>query len=196
MTPPLPVPPPIEAETTLTPHQWGMLAFLLSEVALFSTLITTFLNYRGIDVPGPNSSVLSLPLVVCTTACLVYSSVTIHQADQELHTGSLENFMHYWGRTIILGVVFLLGTAYEWRELIVHHGLKISTNLFGTTYYTLVGFHAFHVTLGVLMMIGVYTLMHSKAMDPKDHTVPQLVSWYWHFVDVVWLVVFTIVYIF
>jgi heme/copper-type cytochrome/quinol oxidase subunit 3 len=100
-----------------------------------------------------------------------------------------------WGATIGLGILFLLGTAYEWRQLIVEHQLTISRNLFGSTFFTLVGFHALHVTIGILMMLGLVGLILGRQLSIKDAQPVQLVSWYWHFVDGVWIVVFTIVYL-
>lgn len=176
----------------LSPQQCGMLTFLLSEVAFFSTLIAVYVSYMGRDVEGPTPAVLSLGLVSVTTACLVASSATIHQAERSLRARAHSGFLGWWAATIVLGVVFLAGTAYEWKELIHRDGLTISRNLFGTTYYTLVGFHALHVTVGVLVMLTVLGLAWRRHV--KDVGV-ELVAWYWHFVDLVWLVVFTLVYL-
>jgi cytochrome c oxidase subunit III len=194
-----PAPPPIKPETGPTPGQWGMIAFLVSEVAFFSTLIVTYIVFYGRDSQpggsgGPTpAEVFSLPLVIGTTLCLVSSSVTIHLAERSLHHGT-SLFLQLWGATIGLGVVFLLGTMHEWWGLIYDHGLTISRNLFGSTYYTLVGFHAFHVTVGVIVMSIVFGLAIRGVVGNKKQTI-QLVSWYWHFVDVVWLIVFTLVYL-
>ena len=105
-------------------------------------------------------------------------------------------FCLWWAATIVLGVVFLLGTAYEWRELIVRHHLTISRNLFGTTYYTLVGFHGLHVTGRAVMMLIVLGLALAAGDPASNRLGVELVSWYWHFVDGVWVVVFTVVYVF
>ena len=94
-----------------------------------------------------------------------------------------------------MGAIFLLGTAREWYRLIVDHGLTISTNLFGTTFYSLVGFHAFHVTVGVLILALLSVLICSRALQPAHAEHVELVSWYWHFVDGVWMVVLTVVYV-
>ncbi len=189
------LPPPIVPERNLTPAQWGMLAFLVSEVAFFSTLIVVYLTFLGADQSGPTPAVLSLPLVICTTVCLLSSSVTVHLAEKSLRSGSRTAFLRWWAATILLGIVFLAGTAYEWRNLIVRDGLTISRNMFGTTYYTLVGFHAFHVTVGVIVMLIVLGLaLRHQVMGGKQAGV-ELVSWYWHFVDGVWVVVFTVVYL-
>ncbi|HWB10734.1 MAG TPA: cytochrome c oxidase subunit 3 [Pirellulales bacterium] len=192
----LPFPPAIAPEKALNTAQWGMLAFLLSEASFFSTLITSYLAYLGQDTAGPTPrEVLSLPLVFATTICLVASSGTIHLAEKRLHENRAREFLLAWAATTGLGIVFLLGTAYEWRQLIVEHQLTISRNLFGTTFYTLVGFHALHVTIGIAMMLGLAGLMLGRRLSIKEAQPVQLVSWYWHFVDGVWLAVFTIVYL-
>jgi len=180
----------------LTTTHYGMLAFLASEVALFSTLIVTYLMLIGSDKVGPTPrEALSLPLVIATTCCLLASSATIHKAEGYLRLGQPEKFQSWWAATIGLGIVFLLGTAYEWRELIVEHHLTISRNLFGSTYYTLVGFHGLHVTCGVLTMLALWALASRRHVSTENSLAVELAAWYWHFVDVVWVVVFLVVYI-
>lgn len=197
----LPAPPPVAAEKGLTPGQWGMIAFLCSEVAFFSSLIVAYVVFYGRDqlpdgLGGPTpAGVLSLGLVIGTTICLLASSATAHLADRSLRRGSRSVFFWFWSGTIALGAVFLLGTAYEWNALINEHHLTMSRNLFGTTYYTLVGFHAIHVTVGVIVMLIVLALAMRDHLTQKNHESVVLVSWYWHFVDVVWVVVFTVVYL-
>ena len=191
-----PVPPAIRPEITLSPGQWGMLSFLVSEVALFGTLIVTYLFYVGKDVVGPTpAEALSLGLVACTTTCLLASSATIHVAQRWLERGNRGGFLRWWLATLALGAAFLGGTAFEWRELIVRHHLTISRNLFGTTYYTLVGLHALHVTAGVIIMLIVLGLALGRQVTSANRAGVGLVSWYWHFVDGVWVVVFTVVYL-
>jgi cytochrome c oxidase subunit III len=177
--------------------EWGMIAFLVSEVAFFSTLIVVYLSYLGRDTVGPTpAQALSLPLVIGTTLCLLSSSVTIHLAEKALRSGTHARFCLLWAATIALGAVFLLGTAYEWRELIVRHHLTIGRNLFGTTYYTLVGFHGLHVTGGIVTMSIVLGLALAHHVTHANRLGVELVSWYWHFVDAVWVVVFAVVYVF
>src|SRR5436305_8710868 len=191
-----PVPPPIVPERTLSPGQWGMLSFLVSEIALFGTLIVTYLFYVGKDVVGPTpAEALSLGLVVCTTACLLASSATVHVAERRLERGDRVGFLRWWLTTLVLGAAFLGGTAFEWHDLIYHHQLTISRNLFGTTYYTLVGLHALHVTAGVTIMLIVLGLALGRQVTSANRAGVGLVSWYWHFVDGVWVVVFTVVYL-
>ncbi|MDB5339038.1 MAG: cytochrome c oxidase, subunit [Planctomycetaceae bacterium] len=191
----LPLPPPVALERGLSPAQWGMISFLVSEVALFSTLIVVYLTFRGSDLSGPTPAILSRTLVFCTTFCLIASSVTIHFAVKSLSCGERSAFLRWWTASILLGLVFLAGTAYEWRELIVIHDLTIGRNLFGSTYYTLVGFHALHVTAGVVLMLTVLGLTLNRLVSFSNRAGVALVSWYWHFVDCVWLVVFAVVYL-
>ena len=193
---PFPQPPSAEPQRTLSGAEWGMLTFLLSEVAFFSTLIVTYLNYIGKDRVGPTPrEALSLGLVIGTTICLLSSSVTVHFAERSLRHGTQAGFRLLWALTILLGLLFLAGTGYEWYELITKHHLTISRNLFGTTFYTLVGFHGLHVTGGIITMLIVLGLALAGRVTAANPTGPVVVSWYWHFVDGVWVVVFTVVYL-
>jgi cytochrome c oxidase subunit 3/cytochrome o ubiquinol oxidase subunit 3 len=191
--PPPPLPPDIIPEKTLTATQWGMAAFLLSEAAFFATLIVAYIAYIGKDAAGSPTpaQTLSLPLVLFTTACLLTSSFTIHLAEHSLRADSRRAFALWWMVTIALGLVFVGGTAYEWYGLLFRDGLTVSTNLFGTTFYTLVGFHGLHVSAGLVALTIVLNLSWRTGATGAV----QLVSWYWHFVDGVWVVVFCVVYL-
>lgn len=192
----VPVPPPISPERTLNPAQWGMVSFLLSEVAFFSTLIVTYVAFMGRDIVGPTpAEALSLPLVIVSTISLLASSFVIHWAEKSLEHGQLRTFTLLWAGTIALGLLFLLGTAIEWHDLIKEHHLTISRNLFGTTYYTLVGFHGLHVSVGIIAMLIILGLSLSREVIAQHRTGVELVAWYWHFVDAVWIVVFLVVYV-
>jgi cytochrome c oxidase subunit 3/cytochrome o ubiquinol oxidase subunit 3 len=181
----------------LSPIKVGMLVFLSSEVAFFGTLIMAyvyFLNQTTQDEPNP-SQVFQLPKILFFSVCLFASSGTIHLAEKALRRGRAQGFLGWWGLTIVLGASFLVGTGLEWRELINEHHLTINRNLFGTTYFTLVGFHAAHVTVGVIIMSIVWSLALGRQITERNLTGVEAVSWYWHFVDGVWVVVFTLVYI-
>lgn len=196
LVPDFPRPPAIVAERALAPAKWGMFAFLLSEVAFFSTLVVAYVTFLGHDKVGPTPrEVLSLPLAIGGTVCLLASSVTVHLAERSLARGQRQVFLMQWALTIALGAAFLAITAHEWHGLIVEHGLTISRNLFGTTYYTLVGFHALHVTGGVVSMLIVAGLAVGREIAAPQHLGVELIGWYWHFVDAVWIVVFSVVYL-
>jgi len=137
--------------------------------------------------------VLHAPIFI--SVCLFSSSWTIHRAVQALRRGAIGPFVLWWLATFALGAVFLAGTGLEWRHLIVDEGLTIRTNLFGTTYYSLVGLHAFHVTAG-LLALGIVSLFALSGRVQKEHAERvDVLSLYWHFVDVVWVVVFLVVYV-
>jgi cytochrome c oxidase subunit III len=191
-----PVPPDVAPERTLNAPEWGMASFLVSEVAFFGTLIVTYVAFMGRDVVGPTpAEALSLPLVVVSTLCLLSSSVVIHAAERALQREEPGIFCFFLAATIALGIAFLALTGVEWHGLITEHQLTIGRNLFGTTYYTLVGFHAFHVTVGVIVMLIVLGLTLGRRITPAHRTGVTLVGWYWHFVDAVWIVVFLVVYV-
>ena len=171
----------------------GMASFIIAEAAIFTIFVVAYLFYLGKSLTGPMPrEVLEVP--VFSTICLLSSSVTIHLAAKRLERNESNTFLALWLITIALGATFMYGTAQEWHRLIYEHGLTISTNLFGTTYYSLVGLHAFHVTLGLLMLTTVWWLSMSGSLRRQSQRVDVL-SLYWHFVDVVWVVVFTVVYI-
>jgi cytochrome c oxidase subunit 3 len=153
-----------------------------------------YLFYVGKSLSGPlPKDVLSVPIFY--TICLLSSSLTIHFAVHALRGGNTRAFSGWWLATISLGAVFLFGTGLEWHRLIYHYGLTISTNLFGTTYYSLVGLHAFHVVVGLLSLslVMAFTILGWVEQDHAERI--DVLSLYWHFVDSVWVVVFTVVYI-
>jgi len=148
----------------------------------------------GKSLSGPTPrEVLETPIFY--TICLLSSSLTIHFAGKLLERGSRGAFLLLWLLTIALGALFLYGTGQEWHRLIYEHGLTISTNLFGTTYYSLVGLHAFHVTAGLIMLSVVLFFGLAGRIGPEHSDRVSVLSMYWHFVDAVWVVVFTVVYV-
>jgi cytochrome c oxidase subunit III len=190
---------PTTHHSPLTTHQAGMLTFLASEVAFFGTLIMAYVYFlRQASQGEPNPSQVfywpRLWVTVFFSACLFSSSLTVHVAGKALRQ-SRQRFLAWWGLTIALGILFLIGTGLEWSELIHKWGLTIDRNMFGTTYFTLVGFHALHVTVGVTVMSLVLGLVWRRQITEQNPTGVEIVSWYWHFVDGVWVVVFTLVYL-
>jgi cytochrome c oxidase subunit III len=172
----------------------GMLSFILAESAIFTIFVVAYLFYLGKSVSGPSPrDVLEVPIFY--TICLLSSSVTIHLAGKRLERDQRTAFLMLWLFTVVLGSLFMYGTAQEWHRLIYEHGLTISTNLFGTTYYSLVGLHACHVTVGLVMLAVVLLLGVSGRVRTMHAARIDVLSLYWHFVDVVWVVVFTVVYV-
>lgn len=172
----------------------AMACLIIAESAIFTIFVVAYLYYTGKSLSGPTPrEVLEPPIFF--TICLLSSSLTIHFAEKFLERGKRGAFLAAWFLTILLGGLFLFGTAREWHHLIYDKGLTISTNLFGTTYYSLVGLHAFHVTAGLLMLLIVLFFGLAGRLGPEHSVRMQVISMYWHFVDVVWIVVFTVVYI-
>jgi cytochrome c oxidase subunit 3/cytochrome o ubiquinol oxidase subunit 3 len=185
-----------------TPEGWslpyrgtvGMAALIIAESAIFTIFVVAYLYYVGKSLTGPTPrDVLETPIFY--TICLLSSSLTIHFAGRSLARDSRSAFLGLWLLTIVLGTLFLYGTGHEWHRLIYEHGLKISTNLFGTTYYSLVGLHAFHVTAGLVMLCIVLMFGLAGRVGLDQFARIGVLSLYWHFVDSVWVVVFTVVYI-
>src|SRR5882757_10558269 len=172
----------------------GVIALILTESAFFSIFVVAYIFYIGKSLNGPYPrDVLSAPIL--NTVCLLSSSLTIVLAVRALRTGSIRTFGIWWLVTFALGLEFLAGTALEWHRLIYREGLTISTNLFGTTYYSLVGLHALHVTIGLLLILLVMIFTVLGYMDRRHIERTDVLSWYWHFVDAVWIVVFMTVYV-
>ena len=172
----------------------GMACMILTESALFTIFVVAYLYYVGKSLSGPYPrDVLDIP--VLATIALLSSSISITLAVRALRAGQDGAFKLWWFITIALGAFFLGATAVEWGGLIYDHNLTIWTNLFGTTYYTLVGFHAGHVTVGLLMLGLVLVLGLRGAVRAAHAERVEILSWYWHFVDAVWVVVFITVYV-
>lgn len=172
----------------------GMLSLILAETAIFAIFVVAYVYYIGKSTYGPQPrQVLELPIL--NTVFLLSSSLTIWMAERALVRRAMAAFSAWWGLTIVLGAIFLLGTAQEWRKLITKDGLTISTNLFGTTYYSLVGLHASHVIVGLIMLAAVLIFALTGALKPEHTEKVEVLALYWHFVDAVWVVVFTVVYV-
>jgi len=189
---------------TLSEHrpQWrlpargpvAMYGLIAAEATIFTIFVVAYIFYLGKSATGPQpSAVLHAPVFL--TICLLSSSLTIQMAVKFLRTGSVRRFAWWWCGTVILGGIFLAGTAMEWRRLIYQEGLTLQTNLFGTTYYCLVGLHAFHVVVGLAALTLVLAFAIRGDIRQEDSERTEVLSMYWHFVDAVWVVVFTVVYL-
>jgi cytochrome c oxidase subunit 3 len=172
----------------------GMACLIVAESAMFTIFVVAYLYYVGKSLTGPTPrEVLETPIFF--TVCLLSSSLTIHLAGSVLERGKERAFLAWWLFTIVLGGLFMYGTGREWHRLIYEHGLTIATNLFGTTYYSLVGLHAFHVTVGLIMLSIVLLFGLAGRVGRDQAKRVGVLSLYWHFVDGVWVVVFTVVYV-
>jgi cytochrome c oxidase subunit III len=171
----------------------GMYCLIIGESAIFTIFVVAYIYYIGRSLTGPTPQILDLPIF--NSICLISSSLTIVLAEHAIKHGAMRRFAALWGLTMLLGIEFLCGTAVEWNHLIYVDGLTIRTNLFGTTFYSLVGLHATHVVVGILMLsiVMVFTLLGRVEQRHAERI--QVLAMYWHFVDAVWIVVFTVVYI-
>lgn len=172
----------------------GIGCLIITESSLFSIFVVSYLYYIGKNLTGPYpKDVLDIPIVA--TVCLLSSSLTMIMAERALKKSQLGRFKLWWTITILLGAEFLTSTAIEWHHLIYVDHLTIATNLFGTTFYSLVGLHASHVIVGMtfLLLVLILTLL-GFPIQTQERRVTFL-SWYWHFVDAVWVVVFSVVYL-
>jgi cytochrome c oxidase subunit 3/cytochrome o ubiquinol oxidase subunit 3 len=171
----------------------GMFALIAAESAIFAIFIVAYAFYIGKSASGPTASVLTPPIFL--SICLLSSSATMELAMRGLKRGSSRTFSLWWVATFVLGAIFLTGTGFEWRHLIVDEGLTISTNLLGTTFYSLVGLHGVHVTIGLILMAAVAAFAAFGRVTREHLGKLEVVALYWHFVDTVWVVVFTLVYV-
>jgi len=172
----------------------GMTCLIIAESAIFIIFVVAYLYYLGKDVSGPTpKQVLELPIL--NSICLLSSSATITFAVNGLRRGDAKRFNFWWLATILLGAYFLLGTGREWHHLIYDEGLTIQRNLFGTTFYSLVGLHASHVIVGLLALLIVMAFAVAGSLKQEHAERAHVLALYWHFVDAVWIVVFTVVYI-
>jgi cytochrome c oxidase subunit III len=171
----------------------GMFSLIIGESAIFTIFVVAYVYYIGRSTYGPTPQILEVPWF--NTVCLLSSSIAILFAERAIERGRIREFGTWWAVTMLLGIVFLIGTAIEWKRLIYTDGLSIRTNLFGTTFYSLVGLHATHVVVGLLMLslVMIFTLLGRVEQRHTERI--KVLSLYWHFVDAVWVVVFTVVYL-
>jgi cytochrome c oxidase subunit III len=172
----------------------AMFTLIAAESAIFSIFVVAYIYYIGQSLSGPTPrEVLDVPIL--NTIFLLSSSLTIWLAERALVRRAMSTFNAFWGLTILFGAIFLVGTGREWYKLITVDGLTVSTNLFGTTYYSLVGLHALHVIVGLILLLTVFIFSLLRALRPEDTKRVGVLALYWHFVDCVWVVVFTVVYV-
>jgi len=190
---------PVSPERTVEWHlpskrQAGMAALIVGESAIFTIFVVAYVFYMDKSLSGPTpSQVLEVPILA--TICLLSSSFTIWRAEKAVEEDRMGGFTVWLGATIALAAVFLTYTAFEWKKLIYQDGLTVSTNLFGTTFYSLVGLHATHVVVGLCLLTAVFIFSLFGWVDSRHSERFGVVALYWHFVDAVWIVVFTVVYV-
>jgi cytochrome c oxidase subunit 3/cytochrome o ubiquinol oxidase subunit 3 len=193
----------IETHQSVQAHEPGegldlrklaMWVFLSSEVIFFGSLIATFLVYKGRSIGEPGHEVLNVPLTGVNTFVLIISSLTmVLSLDAAIHDRQRQ--LKFWLlATIALGTVFLGIQGYEYFKL-WEEGLTPTANLFGSAFYPLTGFHGTHVLIGVIILWGVLVKALFGGFGPKHYLPIELAGLYWHFVDLVWIVIFTLIYL-
>jgi cytochrome c oxidase subunit 3/cytochrome o ubiquinol oxidase subunit 3 len=172
----------------------GMICLIVAESAVFIIFVVAYIFYLGKSTSGPMPrDVLEMP--VAGTLCLLSSSLTVYLAAEALQKSRVRLCSLWLAATILLACVFLASTAREWYQLIYQDGLTIRTNLFGTTFYSMVGLHASHVIAGlVMLLLALVFALFGRIGDAHAERL-EILSLYWHFVDAVWVVVFTVVYV-
>lgn len=171
----------------------AMLLFISSEALFFGSLIITYINYRS----GPGSAgaaYLNVPLTLLFSVALFASSATIAVAHRQLDRGDRRGLRFWLLATIVLGLVFLAGQAWEYGQLL-REGLDLAAGSFGSAFYGLTGFHGLHVAAGLALLALLWAVAPSPAFVRRGGTAFEAVSLYWHFVDAVWVVVLTVVYL-
>jgi heme/copper-type cytochrome/quinol oxidase subunit 3 len=172
-----------------------MWAFLGSECLFFASLITTYLVYRGQSLVGPYAhEVFDIPYTSVSAFVLLMSSLTMVLALAAIQKGNQKGTRIWLLATALLGAVFLGGQVYEFT-VFVAEGVSLQGNLFGTTFFTLTGFHGAHVAIGVFMLFALIGASLAGKLKPEQSINVELVGLYWHFVDVVWIVIFTVIYL-
>lgn len=189
---------PLEhVENDWQPPSKGVVAMgslITAESAIFTIFVVAYLYNVGRDVSGPTPrEVLELPIF--NTVCLLSSSFFTWLAERAIEHGKMKAFTLWWAITWLLGAIFLAGTGAEWQKMIVHDHLTVRTNLFGTTFYSLVGLHASHVVVGLVMLLLVLIFALTGKLRAEHAERVKVLALYWHFVDAVWVVVFTVVYV-
>lgn len=188
---------PVEAETStgLDHRKLLMWLFLGSDCLFFGSLISTYMIYRGRSISGllPHQ-IFDIPYTSVSAFVLLMSSLTMVLALAAIQRGDLRGLRVWLVATALLGTVFLGGQFYEFSSF-VHEGLTLSANLFGTTFFVLTGFHGAHVTVGVIILLSLVVVSLRGGLPQEESLTVELAGLYWHFVDIVWIVIFTLVYL-
>ena len=193
-------------EVPVDPHHWTstgvshtklmMWVFLASECLLFGGLISTYMLYKGRISPadvGP-SDVFDIPFTSVSSFVLLMSSLTMVLAVANIARGDVRRFRVWTLTTALLGAVFIGGQIYEFT-VFREEGLGFTTNVFGSAFYTLTGFHGAHVSIGIIMLMSLWVAANQGKLTGKNSETVEIVGLYWHFVDLVWIFIFTVIYL-
>ncbi|MFP3901463.1 MAG: heme-copper oxidase subunit III [Acidimicrobiia bacterium] len=181
--------------TGLSNEKLGMWVFLGSDCLLFGGLISTYLllRHRSVTGPGP-TDVFDIPFTSVSSFVLLMSSLTMALAVAAIHRGEVRRSRTWLMTTALLGTVFISGQVYEFTAF-VNHGLGYTTNIFGSAFYTLTGFHGVHVSVGIIFLISLVVMSLRGNLGADRAETVEIFGLYWHFVDIVWILIFTVVYL-
>jgi heme/copper-type cytochrome/quinol oxidase subunit 3 len=190
-----PAPTVYPTATGLNTFKLGFWVFLGSETLFFGSLIATYMAYKNESVVGPFSEeILNIPLTSISTFVLLMSSLAMVLALDGVQRGMRTYAMASLFAVIVLGAGFLGFQAYEFTHF-YHEGLKLQTNLFGSSFFILTGFHGAHVTIGVIWLLVLFVELLRGRMPPSRSVTLEIAGLYWHFVDIVWIIIFTLIYL-
>ena len=185
----------LETSTGIDNRKLLMWFFLSSDCLFFGSFIAAYLLYRERSIVGPYpEDLFDIPFTSVSAFVLLMSSVSMVLALSAIQRGNVRGMQIWLFTTAILGALFIAGQVYEFTEF-HHEGLSLSTNLFGTTFFVLTGFHGAHVTIGVLILLSLFVYSLRGGIQQKDSLNVELAGLYWHFVDIVWIVIFTLIYL-
>ena len=185
-----------QTTTGLDHRKMLMWAFLGSDCLFFGSLIATYLLYKGKSIAGPYPhEVFNIPYTSVSAFVLLMSSLTMVLALAAIQKGDQRGLKVWLLATALLGAIFLGGQYFEFTFFMEHNGLNLTDNLFGTTFFILTGFHGAHVTVGVIILLSFFVMAWRGRVSQSQHLNIELAGLYWHFVDVVWIVIFTVVYL-
>ena len=184
-----------DTATGLSNSKLAIWAFLASECLLFGALISAYILYRGRSISGPTPhDVYDIPFTSVSSFVLLMSSLTMVLALASAQRGEQEKMRAWLMATALLGMCFISGQVYEFTSF-VHKGLTLKTNVFGSSFFLLTGFHGVHVSVGILMLLSLVGMSLDGRLPLERAETVELVGLYWHFVDIVWIVIFTVVYL-
>jgi len=187
----------VHESTGIDNRKLGMWVFLSSEFLFFGAFITNYILYGGRDFPGTvPRDVYDIPFTSVSSFVLLMSSLTMVLAHHALSKGDQNGTKTWLIATALLGSVFLGGQVFEFTEFVVEHDMTLSTNPASSAFYMLTGFHGLHVAIGILMLFSLFGIARRQGGLSEKHGMNlELVGLYWHFVDIIWIVIFTLVYL-
>lgn len=175
---------------------FGFWIFLITDCILFGTLFATYVVLQGNTSGGPTAAELFyMPGIIASTFILLTSSFTSGLAILAMHAGKLKQLIGWLAVTVLLGASFITLEVMEFATMVNHEGATFGTSAFLSAFYTLVGTHGLHVSLGLVWMIGLIVQLRQRGITPVTKRKVEVISLYWHFLDVVWIFVFTVVYL-